>query len=492
MREAGVATGTVAAGMGPEAAPTKGAFRAGLAGGGGTVYNALISYQRRKVGNRVRAWREVGLAWRYHLWISGCQMNSADARWLAEALEGSGMSPVERFAEADVVVLYTCSVRQSAENRVHGQLGHLKSLKASRPDMVLCVTGCMAGGDPLELRHRYPFVDLFAGPTEMESLPVLIRSALASRTACAPEPEDPRREAAPVSVGVTAIRGCDKYCSYCVVPYRRGPQISRSESEVVADAGDLLSRGAREIVLLGQTVDAWGRDLTPPSTLASLLRRIAGLPRLLRLRFLTSHPCDFTPDLMDAMAEIPQLCEELNLPVQAGDDEVLRRMARRYTVGQYLELVERVRQAVPQISLSTDLIVGFPGETERQFENSLSLLRQIAFDVVHVAAYSPRPGTAAARRMVDDVPADEKKRRLHEVEELQKEIATRRNGAMVGKRVEVLVEGRQKGKWSGRTRSNRLVFFPGDDDLAGSLVAVEIDGAGPWSLRGKPVAFLEQ
>ncbi len=426
---------------------------------------------------------EVDLSVRYHLWVSGCQMNDSDARRLADALDSAGMEPAESFRDADAVVLYTCSVRQSAENRVHGQLGHLKSLKARRPDMVLCVTGCMAGGDREELRRRYPFVDLFVSPMEMESLADRILAATDRSAACAPTPTGYRREV-PVSVGITAIRGCDKYCSYCIVPYRRGPQVSRTEDEIVAEARDLLSRGAREVVLLGQTVDSWGRDLEPPRRLSSLLRALATLPGLARLRFLTSHPNDFTSDLIEAMVEVPALCEELNLPLQAGDDEVLRKMARPYKVRRYLELVSEIRRALPDIAISTDIIVGFPGETREQFQRTLDVLREVEFDVVHVAAYSPRPGTAAARKMVDDVPAAEKKRRLHQVEQLQTEIAARKNDRLVGTTVEVLVENRFKGKWSGRTRSNKLVFFESDRDLRGELVQVTIEGSGPWSLRG--------
>ncbi|HEX2923730.1 MAG TPA: MiaB/RimO family radical SAM methylthiotransferase, partial [Chloroflexota bacterium] len=288
----------------------------------------------------------------------------------------------------------------------------------------------------------------------------------------------------PVSVGVTVIRGCDKYCTYCIVPYRRGRQQSRQPDEIMDEARGLLSRGAREIVLLGQTVDAWGRDLRPEDSLAGLMEDLASLPGLSRLRFLTSHPNDFTDDLIEALASLPQLCEDLNLPVQAGDDELLRRMGRPYTVAQYLALVERIRSAVQGISMSTDLIVGFPGETESQFQNSMRLLRTVEFDTVHVAAYSPRPGTAAARKMVDDVSAEDKKRRLHEVEQLQTEIAARKNALLEGSTVEVLVERRTKGKWSGRTRSNRLVFFESDLKLR-EVVGVEVDGSGPWSLRGK-------
>lgn len=420
---------------------------------------------------------------RYHLWISGCQMNDTEARLLADALDAAGFQPVNCFEEADAVILFTCSVRQSAENRVHGQLGHLKGLKARRPDLVLCVAGCMAGGDREELRRRYPFVDLFVSPTEADDLPNKVISLIRQQSGCVTSPGGYLREV-PVSVGITAIRGCDKYCSYCIVPYRRGPQVSRTAQEIVSEASDLISRGAREIVLLGQTVDSWGKDLEPRQRFASLLQEVAQLPGLARLRFLTSHPADFTPDLIDAMANIQPLCEELNLPLQAGDDEVLRRMARPYTTRRYLDLVAEIRKAIPDIALSTDIIVGFPGETVEQFERTVEVLKAVEFDIVHVAAYSPRIGTAAERKMVDDVPAAEKKRRLHVVEKLQKEIAIRKNRALVGSTVEVLVENWAKGKWSGRTRTNKLVFFESDQDLKGKLVQVQVKAAGPWSLRG--------
>jgi tRNA-2-methylthio-N6-dimethylallyladenosine synthase len=421
---------------------------------------------------------------RYHLWISGCQMNNSDARRLAQTLEGAGMVPVDHFEEADVSVLYTCSVRQSAENRVYGQLGHLKSLKARRPGMVLCVTGCMAGDDSAELRRRYPFVDHFVAPADIDQLPARILSSPAVGDSCVPATPQ-FGSAVPVSAGVTVIRGCNKYCTYCIVPYRRGPQASRGEEEITAEALSLLDRGAKEIVLLGQTVDAWGRDLTPPRPFSGLLRTVAQLPGLARLRFLTSHPEDFTFDIIDAIAELPQLCEELNLPIQAGDNGVLRRMARPYSVAEYLDLVGRIRGAIPEISLSTDIIVGFPGETSAQFENTMKVLRHLEFDVVHVAAYSPRPGTAAARKMTDDVTAEEKSLRLHEVEDLQTAIAQRKNSEMIGRKVEVLVEGRSKGRWSGRTRSNRLVFFDSERELAGNLVNIAVEMAGPWSLQGR-------
>lgn len=421
---------------------------------------------------------------RYHLWISGCQMNDADARQLADALDGAGFQAVRRFEEADAVILFTCSVRQSAENRVHGQLGHLKGLKTRRPEMVICVAGCMAGVDPAELRRRYPFVDLFASPLESENLAGQILSVTRNNSGCVTSPAAHPQEV-PVSAGITAIRGCDKYCSYCIVPYRRGPQVSRTMDEIVAEASALISRGTKEIILLGQTVDSWGRDLEPRQRLSSLLRQLSLLPGLARLRFLTSHPADFTPDLIDAMVEIPALCEELNLPIQAGDDEVLRRMARPYTTRRYLDMVAEIRKAVPDIALSTDIIVGFPGETTEQFERTVEVLRAVEFDIVHVAAYSPRPGTAAARKLADDVPGDEKKRRLHVIESMQTEIAIRKNSALVGTAVEVLVENRAKGKWSGRTRTNKLVFFESDRDLKGELVQIQVEAAGPWSLRGK-------
>jgi tRNA-2-methylthio-N6-dimethylallyladenosine synthase len=289
---------------------------------------------------------------------------------------------------------------------------------------------------------------------------------------------------APVSAEVAAMMGCDRHCTYCLVRLRRGPAQSRPVAEVVAECEELVRSGVREIVLLGQNIDVYGRDLPDHPTLADLLRRVHDMPGLLRLRFLTSHPADLEDEILATVAELPKLCPHWELPVQAGDDEVLRRMGRGHTAAQYLELAERIRARLPQeCSIATDVIVGFPGETAEQFAHTLELLQAARLDAVHVACYSVRPGTPAAR-LVDDVPQEEKERRHHAVEELQERIVGETNARLLGQTVEVLVEGQHKGRWKGRTRTNKLVFFDSPEEWTGRLAQVRVTKTGSWSLGG--------
>jgi tRNA-2-methylthio-N6-dimethylallyladenosine synthase len=277
--------------------------------------------------------------------------------------------------------------------------------------------------------------------------------------------------------------GCDHLCTYCIVRLRRGRQCSKCPAEIVDEVQCLVKRGAREVVLLGQNVDAYGRDLPDQSTLAGLLEAVHEIDGLWRIRFLTSHPADMTGELIEVVSDLPKVCEHIEIPVQSGDDKILKRMVRRYTIAQYKELVARIRQRIPNVALVTDVIVGFPGETEKQFMNTCDLLREIRFDLVHVAAYSPRPGTAA-NRLPDDVPPQEKERRRKAVEELQRQIAAEINARFLGQTVEVLVEERHKGKWRGRTGTNKLVFFGDEGDWRGKLAKVRITWTGPWSMQG--------
>ncbi|HLF03702.1 MAG TPA: MiaB/RimO family radical SAM methylthiotransferase, partial [Dehalococcoidia bacterium] len=294
-----------------------------------------------------------------------------------------------------------------------------------------------------------------------------------------------------VTCYVPIIHGCDLMCTFCIIPYRRGRQVSRPVDEVVREIELLVARGVKEVTLLGQTVDAYGHDLPSQPDLADLLHRLNDLPGLARIRFLTSHPSYMSQPIIRAVAELPKVCEHINLPVQAGDDEVLQRMRRPYSQAQYRELVDSIRDAVPGVSISTDIIVGFPGETQEQYQRSLELVAGLRFDKVHCAAYSTRPGTVAARSLEDDVPPPEKQRRLQEVDQLQKTILNEINAALVGREVEVLVEGRKKGKWLGRTRTDKLVFFEDPADRLGQLVNVTIGRASPWSLQGSPVLQLK-
>ena len=419
----------------------------------------------------------------YYLWTIGCQMNQADSDRLAGALEQMGLHSVQRPEQADVIVLNSCVVRQGAEDRVVGSLTSLKPLKTRNPDKVLALMGCMVGPKQDELKARYPYVDFFMPPQQFAPLLDRIGDDMGV------EWEDylgPILPAAPaVSCHVPIIKGCDLMCTFCIIPYRRGRQVSRPVDEIVREVELLAARGVKEVTLLGQTVDAYGHDLPEKPDLADLLECLNDVQGLARIRFLTSHPIFLSKRIIEAVAGLDKVCEHINLPVQAGDDEVLKGMRRRYTRDEYLRLIHDIRDAVPNVALSTDIIVGFPGETTQQFQRTLDLVEEVGFDKVHSAMYSERPGTIAHRQQPDDVPQEEKSRRLKELDGLQEELLSKRNATLQGRRAEVLVEGRQKGRWQGRTRSDKLVFFDDPDDRAGQLVTVEVTKTSPWSLQGQ-------
>jgi len=363
-------------------------------------------------------------------------------------------------------------VRQSAENRVVNKLYALRSLKKARPDITLALTGCLVDSDTDRLKKTYPHVDHFfkAGgyppwleETDELSLP---------------------RHPSPTEY-VTIIQGCDNFCSYCIVPYRRGREKSRPIPEITGEVRELVWRGAKEVTLLGQNVDSYGHDLPDRPDLADLLAEVNKIEGLVRLRFLTNHPKDMSARLIKAMATLDKVCEQMNLPIQAGSDEILTTMKRGYTVAQYRELVGQIREEIPGAALSTDVIVGFPTETENQFRQTLDLLSEVKFDTVHIAVYSPREGTAAARELEDDVPSSEKKTRFNKLELIQEEIQTEINARLQGNTVKILVEGRNRGKWYGRTRTDKLVFFSSNDNYLGQLANVKITRTSPWSLQGE-------
>jgi len=308
---------------------------------------------------------------------------------------------------------------------------------------------------------------------------------LASRgLAAPPKPDSPLPLHPSPSTFVPIIEGCDKFCSYCIVPYRRGRERSRPVDEILCEVRWLAQRGVKEVTLLGQNVDSYGHDLPATPDLADLLVELNEVDSLSRIRFLTSHPKDMGERLIEAMAHLEKVCEHLSLPFQAGDDDILMAMRRGYSAKQYRELVERIRDAIPGVALSTDVIVGFPGESEEQFERTFDMIRELRFDTVHAACYSPRSGTIAARKLRDDVPLEEKRRRREKIEALQEGIASEINRKLLGQTVEMLVEGRKKGKWQGRTRTDKLVFFSDEDDHIGKLVRVKIEKTSPWALQG--------
>ena len=423
----------------------------------------------------------------YHIWSIGCQMNAADSRRAAEGLERLGYHWTKRAEDADLVVLNTCVVRQSAENKVLGRLSSLKPIKNKQPEAIIAVMGCLVDDVPA-LEQDFPYVDAFLKPSDVESLIQLVREQRPSATSLQPPISNIQY---PISCFVPVIEGCDHFCTYCIVRLRRGRERSRPVDEIVEEVECLVQRGAREITLLGQNVDAYGHDLPGrvlslpkgQPDLADLLAAVHGIEHLWRVRFLTSHPADMKERIIEAVASLPKVCGHIELPVQSGDDAVLKRMVRGYTVDQYRRLITKIRQHIPGVSLATDVIVGFPGETEEQFMSTYRLLEEVRFDTVHVAIYSLRPGTAASR-LPDDVPQEEKERRCRVIEKLQEDIAGEINQRLLGETVEVLVEEKHKGKWKGRTRTNKLVFFEDDGDWRGKLAQVKVAWAGPWSMQG--------
>jgi tRNA-2-methylthio-N6-dimethylallyladenosine synthase len=410
---------------------------------------------------------------KYHIWTIGCQMNKAESERLGSYLEELGYETADSADEADLIVLNSCVVRQSAENRVVNKLHALKSVKKSKANITLAVTGCLVNADTAKLKESFPQVDHFFGPGER---PEWLEGVGWGQIL----PRNP----APCTY-VPIIQGCDNFCAYCIVPYRRGREKSRPLAEIVAEVRGLVGRGAREVTLLGQNVDSYGHDLPDKPDLADLLRELNPIDGLLRIRFLTNHPKDMSPRLIEAIAGLDKVCQQLNLPVQAGSNEILKAMKRGYTVERYRRLIAEIRGKIPKIALSTDVIVGFPSETEEQFQQTAVLLKELRFDAVHVAAYSPRAGTYAAKNLADDVPPDEKKRRLNEIERLQEKIATEINARLRDKVVEVLVEAKARDKWQSRARSGKLVFFNDNTDRLGQLVKIRIDKTSPWSLQGR-------
>ena len=417
----------------------------------------------------------------YYVWTVGCQMNKADSERLESALGQMGLTEGTSARDADVIVLNSCVVRESAEDRVVGMLTHLKPVKQREPHKVLALMGCMVGPRKEQLTERFPYVDVFMQPQQYDPLIELLGDRLGI------DPEGcvgPLTATPDVTTFIPVIHGCDKFCSFCIIPYRRGREVSRTVDDVVNEAAHLAKRGVKEVTLLGQNVDSYGHDLPGSVDLGNLLAAVNEVEGLERVRFLTSHPNDMSDSIIDAIANLDKVCEHVNLPFQAGDDQVLADMRRGYTNAEYRDKISRIRDRIPNVSLATDLIVGFCGETEEQFERTAELVRDIGFDKVHAAAYSTRPGTISARLMQDDVPDVEKKRRLKVIEEIQESVSAGINARLVDTTQQVLVEGRRKGRLFGRNRNDKLVFFDHPNDIKGQLVDVRVERTSPWSLQG--------
>jgi tRNA-2-methylthio-N6-dimethylallyladenosine synthase len=436
-------------------------------------------------------------------------MNTADSQRVAFALEKIGYAPTESIYSADVIVLNTCVVRQQAEDAATGRVTALTPYKQNNPDVVINLMGCMVGvkgGD--RLKKVFPLVDVFSPPSEPGPLVQYLaeRDGLsraevdaARRFALQDElttvlNEQPDPFALPladkgnlVTAHVPVVFGCSHACTFCIIPFRRGVERSRPVGEIAAEVRSLAAQGVKEVTLLGQIVDRYGKDISDGPNLAQLLRVINGIDGIERIRFLTSHPNWMSDELLDTVAELPKVCEHIEVPVQAGDDEVLAEMKRGYTRDDYRRLVDRIRQRIPDVSIATDIIVGFPGETEEKFRQTYDLLAELKLDVAHLARYSPRPGTVSARRMEDDVLEDEKRQRLQTLDNLQAQILGDLNARLLNQTTEVLVEEQHKGKWKGRNRNNKIVHFESDSDWKGKLANIRIVKTSPWSMQGELV-----
>ncbi len=422
-------------------------------------------------------------------------MNVADSQRVGSSLEHLGYQFTEKPEEADVIVLNTCVVRQSAEDKALGRLTSLRPLKDQNPNLVINLMGCLVGVRGAEkLRERLPFVDVFSPPSDpgplvsflsqgeirsVESDETTRRFAVMDGDLILPQHE--RNEL--VSAHVPVVYGCSHACTFCIIPFRRGIERSRPVSDVVAEIRSLTSQGVKEVTLLGQIVDRYGKDVPDGPKLAGLLRIVHEIEGLERIRFLTSHPNYFTEELMYAVAELPKVMPHIEVPIQAGDDGVLTNMKRGYTQRDYRVLVDKIRKIIPDCSIATDIIVGFPGETENQFNETKRVLSDLRLDVAHLARYSSREGTVATRRMDDNVSDIEKMRRFRVLEELQEEIVGEINARYLGRTVEVLFEERVKGRWKGRTPTNKLVFLESDTNLKGRTIPVTITWTGPWSMQ---------
>jgi tRNA-2-methylthio-N6-dimethylallyladenosine synthase len=433
---------------------------------------------------------------KYHVWTEGCQMNVADSERVSSALEHLGyqFSPV--IEEADVIVLNTCVVRQSAEEKAYGRLTSLWPVKRDRPDVVINLMGCLVGNrENHPLRKRFPYVDVFSAPSDPNPLVEFLieRNAYDSEQA-----ETARRYAVmdgdlllpqpaagqQVIGWIPVVYGCSHACTYCIIPYRRGVEKSRPPEEILKEARSLAAQGIKEITLLGQIVDRYGLDVPGYPTLGELMRQLSEIEGIQRIRFLTSHPNWMNDELLEAVAVLPKVMPHIEIPNQSGDDSVLEGMKRGYTIEQYRRLVNKVRARIPGVSIATDIIVGFPGETEQQFQNTYNVLAELKLDIVHLARYSARVGTLSERTLPDDVSDEDKWTRFRSLEKLQEQIIRDIHATYLQKSVPILFEEKIKQRWKGRTPTNKLVFVESEENLLGQVRNVTIHWTGPWSMLG--------
>lgn len=441
----------------------------------------------------------LGIGKKFLIRTYGCQMNEHDTEVMAGIFTEMGYVATEETTDADIILLNTCAIRENAENKVFGELGHLKPLKLEKPDLLIGVCGCMSQEESVvnKILQKHQHVDLIFGTHNIHRLPYLIKEAILSKEMVVEvwsKEGDiieslPRARKGNIQAWVNIMYGCDKFCTYCIVPYTRGKERSRRLEDIIAEVRELARKGYKEVTLLGQNVNAYGKDLEDIKyglgDLMDEIRKIA-IPRI---RFTTSHPRDFDDHLIEVLAKGGNLVEHIHLPVQSGSSDMLKIMARKYTRESYLELVNKIKTAIPNAVLTTDIIVGFPNETDEQFEETLSLVREVEYDLAYTFIYSPREGTPAAK-MQDNVPLEVKKERLQRLNDLLNEISLKKNLAYQGQVVEVLVEGESRKNpdvLTGHTRGNKVVNFVGPKSLIGELVYVKVTNAKTWTLNGELV-----
>ena len=434
------------------------------------------------------------MAKKFFIETFGCQMNELDSEKIAGSLRCEGMEPTGDPSQADLVILNTCSIREKAVQKVYARLGEIKKHKNRQNELLIGVVGCMAQLEGEQILKRAPFVNIIAGPQKGHLMPALVDRAAQTRLPVIdlrmdedPEPLETTHilRENPWRAGVTISEGCNRHCAFCVVPMTRGREKDRASANVIREVTDLATQGYVEVVLLGQTVNSY-RDPSPEGmTFAGLLHRLTEIPELKRIRFTSPHPNDFTDELLDVMSSHPKVCDQIHLPVQSGSTSILLAMRRGYTRERYLETIEKIRNSPRPIAISTDIIVGFPGETEGDFRDTLGLIDQVQYDNVFSFKYSPRPNTAALN-LPGEVPEEEKGRRLKVLQDQQKLIQYNKNAAYLNRKMEILVEDRARARFSlaGRASNNKIVNFDGPEDLLGKFVEVTITGFSANSLKG--------
>lgn len=466
----------------------------------------LPNYKDAKLRNKEEVVREeyefdsnlskLGLGKTYHVKTYGCQMNEHDSENIKAMLEELGFTEEENYEKADLVLLNTCSIRENTHNKAFGMLGRLKHLKEEKHDLIIGLCGCMAQEEGVvdEILHKYKYVNFVFGTHNLHRLPVLLKENLNSNKQ---EIEVyskegnliegmPIKRASNYKAYVNIIYGCDKFCTYCIVPFTRGKQRSRSKNDILKEVNDLVKNGYQEVTLLGQNVNAYGKDFDYKYDMEDLLSDVAKT-NIPRVRFMTSHPWDFTDKMIEVIAKYPNIMPSVHLPVQAGSNRILKLMGRRYTKESYLELFHKIRNTIPNVSISTDIIVGFPGEDEEDFQETMSLVEECKFDNAYTFIYSPRENTPAAK-LEDNVSLEDKEKRLYRLNEVVNKYFLENNQKLVGSVVPVLVEGKNtngKDGFYGYTDTNKLINFNASKDLTGKIINIKVTSAKTWSLDGE-------